>query len=185
MTPESIALWSKILRACPRGNLLLKTAEFVSPAIREQYRNAFAAQGIAPDRLSLLGSVPDWSTHMALYDRLDVALDPVGGHCGVTTTCDALWMGLPVVTMIGRGMVRRMCAAILTGLGRSEWITADEDAYVALALQLGESVSARRMCRLGQREQMRRSEVCDGPGLVGALEAAYEGMYARRSPALA
>jgi predicted O-linked N-acetylglucosamine transferase (SPINDLY family) len=177
ITPESVALWSRILTVCPEGNLLLKTAEFTSPAIREHVLGAFAAQGIAGERIRLLGKTPDWRQHMALYDRLDVVLDPVGGHCGVTTTCDALWMGAPVITLAGTGMVRRMCAAIMTSLGRTEWIADSPDAYVAKAIRLATDVTARRALRHGQREAMLHSDLCDSQGLAQALEDAYTQMF--------
>lgn len=176
ITPESVALWSRLLRACPRGALLLKASEFASHSVCASLRERFAAHGIGVDRLRLLPKVPSWREHMAAHDRLDVALDPVGGHCGVTTTCDALWMGLPVVTLVGQGMVGRMGASILTALGRPEWIASSEEAYVATALALAADQEKRRWIRTRQRHDMRRSPLCDTPGLVQALEDAYAGM---------
>ena len=181
ITPASIALWSEILRRCPQGGLLLKTTEFTDPAVRAQYQAAFAAHGIAPERLRLVGKVADWRAHMALYDQLDVALDPVAGHCGVTTTCDALWMGVPVISLEGAGMVRRMCASILTAVGRPDWIAPTPEAYVDLALRLAGDLAGRPAMRAAQREVMARSPLCDSQGLVAALEQGYETMFDRWS----
>jgi len=178
LTPETIALWARILRECPQGTLLLKAAAFVSPVVRERATQAFAEQGIAPARLHLTGPEADWAGHMALYDRLDIALDPVGGHCGVTTTCDALWMGVPVITLAGSGMIERMGASILTGLGRPEWIAADADDYVAKAVRLAGDVATRQAMRPGQRELLRRSPLGDTAGLARALQEAYDQMFA-------
>ena len=177
ITRESIVLWSRILRNCPQGRLLLKTGHFVDPMICEGLLKAFAAHGVPSERISLIGKVPDWREHMALYNRLDVVLDPVGGVCGGTTTCDALWMGAPVITRADTGMARRMSASILTSLGRTEWIAESADAYVEKAISLAEDVVTRRDLRLRQREEMKRSPLCDSQGLVQALEDAYEKMF--------
>jgi protein O-GlcNAc transferase len=177
ITTESVALWSRILRSCPQGRLLLKTAQFVDSLTRENLMKAFVAQGVPSERISLIGRVPDWREHMALYDRLDVVLDPVGGVCGGTTTCDALWMGVPVITMAGAGMARRMSASMLTSLGRTEWIAQSADAYVEKAISLAQDVDTRCDLRLRQRDDMTRSPLCDSQGLVQALEDAYEKMF--------
>ena len=177
LTPESIGLWSRILRECPPGNLLLKNATFVSAKLRQRVLDSFAAQGILAERIRLAPGADDWSAHMACYDGLDVALDPVAVHCGVITTCDALWMGVPVITLLGSGMVGRMGASILTALDRSEWIATDADDYVAKALRLAGDVAGRRSMRVTQRDRMRRSPLCDTAGLVRALEDAYAAMF--------
>jgi predicted O-linked N-acetylglucosamine transferase (SPINDLY family) len=179
LTPACVALWGRVLHRCPRGHLLLKTAALGSAAARDQVRHAFAAQGIGPERLRLLGATPGWSEHMAVYHDLDVALDPAGGHGGVTTTCDALWMGVPVVSLTGAGLTRRMCASILDALGRPDWIASDEDAYVETAVALAEDAAGRRALRSELRRQLRRSPLGDGPGLARALEDAYKAMFDR------
>ena len=177
ITPESIRLWARVLKNCPQGRLLLKTAQFADPATRERLLKEFAAEGIFSDRIFLVGNVSGWREHMALYDRLDVALDPVGGVCGGTTTCDALWMGVPVITLAGACMARRMSASMLTSMGRTEWIAQSADEYVEKALSLAGNVTARRDARFSQRERMERSPLCDTQGLVYALEDAYKKMF--------
>ena len=177
LTAATVALWGAVLRECRQGHLLLKAAAFDSPAIREQWLRIFAEQGVEPARLHLTGREAGWAEHMALYDCLDIALDPVGGHCGVTTTCDALWMGVPVITLAGTGMIRRMGASILTGLGRPEWIAADADDYVAKAVRLAGQVAERQAMRVAQRDAMRRSPLGDTAGLARSLEDAYAAMF--------
>lgn len=177
LTPETVALWARILRECPQGHLLLKAAAFDSPVLREQWARIFADQGVEPARLHLTGREVGWAEHMALYDCLDIALDPVSGHCGVTTTCDALWMGVPVVTLVGDGMIRRMGASLLTALGRPEWIATDADEYVARAVRLAGETEARQAMRAEQRALMRRSPLGDTVGLARAMEDAYAAMF--------
>jgi predicted O-linked N-acetylglucosamine transferase (SPINDLY family) len=86
-------------------------------------------------------------------------------------------MGVPVITQAGAGMARRMSASMLTSLGRTEWIAESPDAYVEKAISLAGDVVTRRDLRLSQREEMKRSPLCDSQGLVQALEDAYEKMF--------
>ena len=94
LTPATLGLWAKVLQALPEGRLLLKTKELADAGNRQRILDAMASHGIPPDRIELQdrSATPNWSAHMAYYDRLDIALDPVGAMGGVTTTFDALWM---------------------------------------------------------------------------------------------
>jgi len=180
LTPQSLALWARILREMPEARLLLKTGALESRAKREEILAAFAAHGVAAERLELQGgATASWAAHMAAYDRLDLALDPIGGVGGGTTSCDALWMGAPLIALAGDRMATRMTMSMLNSIGRGEWIAADEDAYVAKVIELGRDVEARRAMRAGQRDLMAKSDLCDPRGLAAALETAYAAMTER------
>jgi predicted O-linked N-acetylglucosamine transferase (SPINDLY family) len=116
---------------------------------------------------------------MAYYDRLDIALDPVGAVGGGTTTCDALWMGVPVVTLVGDRMVWRMTASMLNALGHPEWITATEAEYIAAAATLARNVDLRNNLRAGQRDAMAVCPLGDSGDLATNLENAYFEMFER------
>jgi len=179
MTPATIALWARVLHSMPQSTLLLKTAELDDSTNIERIATAFQGHGIASDRLDLRGRTASWEEHMRQYDQIDVALDPVGGVGGGTTTCDALWMGVPVVTLVGQRMAGRMTASMLRGIGRPEWIAGTADEYVDLAVALARDVDARRVARVAQRAAMRASPLCAAADLAGALEAAYAEMFDR------
>ncbi|WP_200280434.1 tetratricopeptide repeat protein [Rhabdochromatium marinum] len=181
MTPRTIILWSRVLQTLPEAKLLLKTHELADESNRKRVLTAFAQQGIASDRIELQGrqATSSWPEHMAYYNRLDIALDPVGPVGGGTTTCDALWMGVPVVTKLGDRVGSRMSAAMLSALGREEWIARDDEDYIAKVVMLARAVAGRRAMRLNQRERMRQSPLCDAQGLARALEDAYEAMFER------
>ena len=100
MTAPCIDLWSRILAELPDARLLLKSRQFADAPTRETYRNHFAARGVAPERLELCGSLESLESHLGLYADVDVCLDPFP-YNGTTTTCEALWMGVPVVTLRG------------------------------------------------------------------------------------
>jgi predicted O-linked N-acetylglucosamine transferase (SPINDLY family) len=177
ITPATLALWAKTLHALPEGRLLLKTRGLMEPGSRKRIEVALSAHGIGADRLELLGSTGDWMSHMALYDRLDVALDPVGGVGGGTTTCDTLWMGVPVITLAGQSMAQRMTASMLDAIGQPEWIAESEGDYVNRVVELARDVDLRRRLRFKQREKMLNSPLCDAPGLARSLEDTYEAMF--------
>lgn len=179
ITERSVSLWARLMHRVPQAQLLLKTKELADSVNRSRIIARFGAHGIAAARLELLSRTPDWPAHMTLYNRVDVALDPVGGHGGATTTCDALWMGTPVVTLAGGRYGERMSHAILTAIGRGEWSAADEEQYIEKAVRLAADAAARQQIRVSLREQIRHGPLTDAVGLARALEDAYDEMFDR------
>ena len=110
---------------------------------------------------------------MACYHDLDIALDPVGGIAGGTTSCDALWMGVPVVTLMGDRMASRMTASMLSALGHEEWIARTEREYIQIVLDLARDAEKRNTLRFSLRSQMAQCPLCDAGGLARSLEDAY------------
>ena len=115
---------------------------------------------------------------MGLYNQVDVSLDPFP-YNGTTTTCDSLWMGVPVVTLAGRSHVARVGVSLVTHLGFPEWAAANPDAYVAKCRELTSDLPRLARLRLGLREQMRQSPLCDAPQFIGHLETAFRDMWKR------
>ncbi len=182
LTPATVALWAQVLHAVPCARLLLKTKQLADAGNRARILGDFSCHGIAADRIELKdGSATlSWASHMAYYDRLDIALDPVGGMAGGTTSCDALWMGVPVVTLMGDRMASRMTASMLAAIGHSEWIADCEAEYVEKVVALARDVAQRSALRGVQRSCMAQSPLCDARGLALSLEDAYFAMYERR-----
>lgn len=181
LTPATLALWAKILDALPEARLLLKTKELAEYGNRRRILDEMAGHGIAPDRIELQDRsvTPDWSAHMGYYNRLDIALDPVGGVGGGTTTCDALWMGVPVITYEGDRMAERMTASMLNAIGHPEWIARTEAEYIDKVVALARDLQQRNTLRFTQRERMALSPLCDAKGLALSLENAYVEMFER------
>jgi protein O-GlcNAc transferase len=173
---ESLALWAKVMNAIPESKLFLKDRQGVNPAIQERIRKEMSRHGISADRIEFAGQVPDWRSHMALYDKLDIALDTIPLNSG-TTAFDALWMGVPLVALEGSWMGARMTNAILNALGKPEWIAHSEDEYVAVVTALARDVEGRKSLRATQRRLMAESPLCDARGLTRALEDAFEKMF--------
>jgi len=178
LTPQTLALWAKVLHALPEGRLLLKTKELADHGNRQRILAAMANHGILPDRIELQRE-SNWADYMSQYNRLDIALDPVGGHGGGTITCDALWMGVPVVHALGDRASSRFTASMLNAIGHPEWIAGSEEDYVAKVVTLARDLVQRKALRFVQRERMASSPLCDAVDLAKVLEAAYVGMFER------
>ena len=134
--------------------------------------------GIAAERIELQGDItPGWVEHMAYSDRLDIALDPVGGTGGGTTTCDALWMGVPTIALEGSRMASRMTASLLHAVDHADWVAHSEDEYVDKVVALARDVELRKTLRPLQRERMAASPLCDAKDLAVKLEDAYFEMF--------
>ena len=181
LTPATLALWAEVLRALPEGKLLLKTKELADSGNRRRILDKMASHGIPASRIELLDSTAtrDWAEHLARYDRLDIALDPVGGVGGGTTTCDALWMGVPVITLEGDRMASRMTVSMLDAIGHPEWVARSEAEYVEKVVALARDIKERKLLRASQRALMAASPLCDARGLAASLEDAYFEMFER------
>jgi protein O-GlcNAc transferase len=173
--PETVALWAKILHAVPEARLALKGRSYADPAIRARALDAFAACGIEAGRLLL----SDWSPHEAMLRELseiDVALDPTP-FSGYLTSCEALWMGVPVVTLAGRRAVERQTGGLLARVGLGELIAGTPEDYVAIAVGLARDPDRRRELRAGMRARLRASSLMDEAGFARSVEAAYRRLW--------
>ncbi len=176
LTPGIIALWARLLERCPDARLLLKTAALGHEPVRRIIAERFAAAGVAPDRVRLAGRIDSDRGHLALYDEMDAALDTFP-YAGTTTTCQALWQGVPVVTLAGRTHAGRVGVSLLHATGAPEWIAPDEDAYLDLAAGLCAKGPRPRAERLALRERVRGSELLDHADHALAVEAVYDRLW--------
>lgn len=170
-----VALWSRLLAAVPDARLLLKSKVLGDPAVAAAYRARFAAHGIRAERLVLEGRDPH-RIMLGRYGAVDVALDPFP-YSGGLTSVEALWMGVPVVTLAGDRMVARQTAGFLATIDRGEWVARDEDAYVAIAAALAADPERLSRLRTGQRARMAATPLADGRQFTPALEAALRDLW--------
>ena len=176
VTPSMIACWAQILNALPGARLVLKAPGLVAPSARQAILDRFSERGIPGERLELCGPEESPALNLAKYNEIDIALD-VFPFNGVTAACEALWMGVPVVTLAGRTHVSRAGASILTQVGLADFVAVTGDDYVQKALGLARDVEKLRALRAGMRERMRSSPLLDADGFTRALENAYEKMW--------
>ncbi len=176
MTPEVLQTWARILQRVPTSILLLKYRSFEAEKIRALVLAAFTKHGVEAARIHFLGS-DDYHTNLRAYHQVDIALDTFP-HNGDTTTCDALWMGVPVVVNSGVNHVGLMGASRMRSVGLGDLVARDNDNYVDIACALANDVSRLETLRATLRQTMTASPLMDAPRFARNLEAAYENMWA-------
>jgi predicted O-linked N-acetylglucosamine transferase (SPINDLY family) len=184
ITPQVIEAWAGILRRLPGARLVLKFKGWSDPCVARRFTAMFAAEGIEPQRLEMLGHSPHVEL-LAEYGRIDLALDSFP-YSGGLTTCEALWMGVPVITCPGETFASRHSLSHLSTVGLTETIASDWDEYVELAVALAGDLPRLAALRAGLRERMAASPLMDAPRFARNIEAAYRAMWRRwcQSPAV-
>jgi predicted O-linked N-acetylglucosamine transferase (SPINDLY family) len=174
ITDEVIELWAMILRQAPDARLLIKNAALGDSTNRAALHMRFGRWEIAPERVLLEGPAPH-EEFLAAYGRVDIALDAFP-YNGGTTTMEALWQGVPVLTFHGDRWASRQSCSLLLAAGLDDWCLPDREAYVARAVTLAQSpttATALASLRATMRERRARTPVCDSAGLCQALERIY------------
>jgi predicted O-linked N-acetylglucosamine transferase (SPINDLY family) len=175
ISAASLGLWARILQRVPDARLLLKSNGLDEPALAADLRQRFAALGGDPDRLDLQGQQPTLERHLACYGEVDIALDTTP-YAGTTTTCEALWMGVPVVSLAGACHAARVGASLLASIGRPDWVAATSDAYVDIATALAADRERLRQLRASLRQELATSPLTDAAAFTRRLEAAFEAL---------
>ena len=174
ITPEVIKTWSKILLAVPKSVLLLKCNQLNQD--ENPYLKLFKNEGITEDRLKVYERLSSMHEHLELYNSIDIGLDPFPFN-GATTTCEALWMGVPVITLLGDRHVGRVGASILNNVGLTDFIAEDIDGYIQLAIEKAANKDYLQEIRKGLRERMQSSQLCNAISFASDVENAYQVMY--------
>jgi predicted O-linked N-acetylglucosamine transferase (SPINDLY family) len=176
VTEPMLRLWAKILAAVPGSRLLLKARALATESVQARVRAILAQEGIAPERVELGGWRMTAREHLALYNRVAIALDPFP-YQGTTTTCEALWMGVPVVSLAGQTHVSRVGVSLLHNVGLPELIGQNAEEYVRIAVALAQDRRRLEELRAGLRERMRQSPLLDWSSFARHMEAAYRQMW--------
>ncbi len=174
----AIDVWARILRSDTTARLLMKDHLISDASIQSRLLNNFAARGIAPERISFMGSTSH-DEHLAAYGHIDICLDPIP-HGGGVSTWEALHMGVPVVTRLGNGMAARLGGGILSGIGMPDWIAADDDQYVEIALRS----SSDRLNSIRRELPDLIARRCSPAAYTRHVEAAYRKMWQKYCGAL-
>lgn len=174
LNDATLDLWRAVLERVP-GSRLLVVRHTITPNVKTWLEGLFAERNLK-NRVELLGELPNGQSHLALYDRIDLALDaiPWSGH---TTACESLWMGVPMVTLRGNRHAGRMVASVLECLGHAEWIAESPHEFVEIAAGLAGDLAPLARIRAGLREAIERSPLCDGQKFTRSLEKAYRQMW--------
>ena len=172
--PDVAALWTPLLKALPGSRLLLKYKNlYADETLRDATTRAFVVAGLDPDRLVFASGLDPRETHLNHYRDIDIALDPVPFN-GCTTTFEALWMGVPVLTATADRMMGRMGASILGAVGLNDLVSSDAAGFTANGLRLAADAARRHDLRRQLRERLLDSRLLDGRPLAQELEALFE-----------
>lgn len=178
VTPEVVSIWARILDGVPESRMLVKCGGFSDDTTRRRWENIFEASGISLDRLELVPYQASTESHLALYGRIDVALDTFP-YNGTTTTCEALWMGVPVVTLKADRPAGRVGASLLTTVGLNHLIADGVDDYISKARELAGNLNQLSDLREGMRRHLAASPLCDAAGFATDIETVYRQIWRR------
>lgn len=172
----TLSMWAALLRNMPGSKCVLKSASLGGNSLRKSVQEQFADLGVDPERIVLLPFTATTEEHLAHYNQVDIALDTFPYH-GTTTTCEALWMGVPVVTLAGSDHLSRVGASILHAVGLDELVAFTPYEYVARATELAQNAQRLVHLRENLRAIMARSPLMDSKGVTMEAEEAFSAMY--------
>lgn len=175
-SPELIAMWAEILKTVPDSTLLLKSYSLSDTAARTYLSAEFANRGIDPMRVEMIGQMPRTFDHLSTYHRVHIALDSFPYH-GTTTTCEALMMGVPVVTRVGDSHRSRVSGSLLKSIGADELIASDAAGYVRIAAELARDRARLRTYRAELRDRLGRSPLTQAKEFAERFEQLLRGVW--------
>jgi predicted O-linked N-acetylglucosamine transferase (SPINDLY family) len=168
-----LGLWAKVLEACPGSRLALKSQTFKDAGVPGLTRGLLARAGLDPARVDILEPTPGLAEHLATYAGVDVALDTYPYH-GTTTTCEAMLMGVPTVTLVGGAHVSRVGLSLLSAVGLSDLCARTDEEFVRTAAALMQDAARRRSLRESLRAGLLASPLCDGPAFAARFAGGIE-----------
>ncbi len=172
-----VELWAQVLQQVPNSRLFLMAPQLDQATMRNATMQRFAAQGIPSDRLTLSGAVPraDYLEH---YQLVDIALDPFP-YTGGTTTVEAMWMGVPTLTLSGQSLLSRQGVSLMMNAGLPDWVAQSPEDYVRKAVTHAGDLTALATLRRGLRQRVLASPICDAPRFAAHFEDALRAMWQR------
>ena len=177
VTDDTLSVWAKILTQVPDSRLFIKSAYLDDPEVAKNVLERLANAGITENRVKISGFFSAAQDHLAAYKKVDVALDTFP-YNGTTTTCEALWMGVPVVSHIGDRHAARVGLSLLTAIGHPEWAAENEAAYIEKAVALAQDRNLRSQLRESLRAEVAGSILCDHEGQALRFEVALREIWA-------
>jgi protein O-GlcNAc transferase len=176
VSPEVVDVWTNILQSVPDSHLIMKAKSFIDSATCQHLQSIFEQKGITPDRIELLSWASSMREHLELYNRVDIGLDTFP-YNGTTTTCESMWMGVPVITLAGNMHVSRVGVSLLSNVGLPELVAGTKDEYLSIAVNLAQDLQRLQFFRKNLREMMRRSPLCNTKRFTADLEKCYRMMW--------
>jgi protein O-GlcNAc transferase len=178
VSPEILDLWISILKAVPNSHLIIKAKCFSDIGTRDYVMDIFNRKGIITERIELLSWETSMRSHLGIYNRIDIGLDTFP-YNGTTTTCEAIWMGVPVITLAGNQHASRVGCSLLSNIGISELIATIHEEYLGIAINLASDIEKLQLLRKSLRDRMSHSPLTDAKRFTANLEMCYRKMWER------
>jgi predicted O-linked N-acetylglucosamine transferase (SPINDLY family) len=178
ISPATLDAWATLLSRLRAARLLLKGKPFVDATTRQLFLDRFSERGVAANRVTLAAFEPRTTAHLAFYNQVDIALDPFP-YNGTTTTCEALWMGVPVIALSGDRHAGRVGASLLGQVGLADLLAESVEEYVEIACSLAADQRRLEDLRRTLRPRMAASPLCDGAAFSRKMEAIFRMMWKR------
>ncbi len=172
VTEKCIDMWCKILKRVDNSRMIIKSKLFNEQGFKDEIISAFETRGIDEYRVDLVGHIESLNGHLDLYNSVDIALDTYP-YNGTTTTCEALWMGVPVVSMYGTDHRSRVGLSILSQIGLPSLAAENERAYMKNSIKLAANHDQLSSMRMSLRNAISNSSICDAFTTTRELEDAY------------
>lgn len=176
VSPATVDMWARILQSVPDAVLVLKARCFADEQMRRYAEEMFSIRNIDADRIELLSWVPSTHPHLDLYNRIDIALDTFP-YNGTTTTCEALWMGVPVITLAGKAHASRVGASLLSNIGYQELVALTVEEYIDIAVRLAKDREKLRFLHATLRDNMAQSPLTAAKQFTANLEICYRKIW--------
>lgn len=176
VSTDILKVWSGILRELPQSRLMLKSQALTVKTARSRVIDILEKEGISSDRVEFMSFEPSIKKHLDLYNRIDIALDTFPYH-GTTTTCEALWMGVPVITLAGNAHVSRVGVSLLSNVGLPELIASTSEEYIAKAVNLANAPDKLKTLRERLRQMTKNSPLTDQKRFAAYLEQIYHEIW--------
>jgi predicted O-linked N-acetylglucosamine transferase (SPINDLY family) len=171
LNPALFDMWAEILIKVPDSHLRLKARTLTDDRVKNELKDYFTAKGIAAERLDFFGHTRKIHEHLNHYHEVDIALDSFPYH-GTTTTCEAMWMGCPVVTRAGGAHVSRVGVSLLSAVGLEEFIGQNREDYIGKAVALAGNIERLVELRAGMRDRLKSSPLMNAPDFTREFEVA-------------
>jgi predicted O-linked N-acetylglucosamine transferase (SPINDLY family) len=176
MSPEVSEAWIDILKAVENSHFVIKSKGLNIPKVRDNIMKVFRQGGISDQRITLLAELPSTREHLDVYNSIDISLDTFP-YNGTTTTCESLWMGVPVITLTGTAYAARVGTSILSNVGLPELIAGTADEYKSIAVNLAGDPERLQSLRGNLRTLMTRSPLCNAERFTANVEICYRKMW--------
>tara|TARA_R110002072_G_scaffold89737_1_gene200922 strand:+ start:1864 stop:3687 length:1824 start_codon:yes stop_codon:yes gene_type:complete len=174
-----IKAWSDILLATPNSKIVIKSKQLSEASVHQRYLGFFEGYGISSDRITLLAMLPSTADHLSIYNQIDIALDTFP-YNGTTTTCEAMWMGVPTMTFVGDRHSARVGASIMTHAGFTELISSNQETFIINTIALANQPDRLKSLRKDMRIRMQNSDLCNAKQFARDIEHIFKQAYSEK-----